>query len=452
MRLTFKSPFPFKAAVLAPPPPEPSCRWCCTISSGTYKTTKSPIKWERLLDELGENRQISPPSRLSKRWMEYHGTKNWEGLLDPLDDDLRGEIMRYGGFVEAAYQSFDFDPSSSTYAACRYARTAMLERSGVHGCGYQVTKNLHATSSIPLPRWIERMPRWMQVQSSWIGYVAVCNDEKEISRLGRRDIVIALRGTATCLEWLENLRATLTHCKPEISNPESTEEEEEKDEPMVETGVLSLYTSGTAKCPSLQHLLREEILRLLKVYRDEPLSLTITGHSLGASLAILAAYDIKTTIKHSPHLSVISFGGPRVGNRSFRQHLEQQGTKILRIVNSDDLVTKVPGFFVEDQHDGQDHHVVQNNQQNGGVVAYDLITDWIQKRFRESGWVYANVGHELRLSSRDSLQLNCINVATCHDLQTYLDLVNGFVSSTCPFRAGARRMLKKATTIPASIK
>ncbi|XP_076927575.1 phospholipase A(1) DAD1, chloroplastic-like, partial [Bidens hawaiensis] len=294
--------------------------------------------------------------------MEYHGTKNWEGLLDPLDDVLRGEIIRYGSFVEAAYQSFEFDPSSPSYASCRYTKSTMLGRSGVHGCGYHVTKNLHATSSIPLPRWIERMPRWMQVQSSWIGYVAVCNDEKEISRLGRRDIVIALRGTGTCLEWLENLRATLTHC----SGDSSTELSEE---PMVEAGVLSLYTTGTSSCPSLQQLLRQEVLRLLELYSDEPISLTITGHSLGASLAILAAYDIKTTIKHSPHLSVISFGGPRVGNRSFRHHLEQQGTKILRIVNSDDLITKVPVFFVED-HDGVVH------RQNARIA---LLPNWLQK-------------------------------------------------------------------------
>ncbi|KAI3504271.1 hypothetical protein L1887_32818 [Cichorium endivia] len=432
MRLTFKSLFSYK--VMPVPPQKQSCRWCCAISGKPSMRSKGaggPGEWERLVLELAEDRRPLSSTRLSNRWSEYHGAKNWEGLLDPLDDVLRGEIMRYGSFVEAAYQSFDFDPSSPTYASCRYTKSSMLERSGVHGSGYRVTKNLHATSSIPLPRWIERVPRWMQMQSSWVGYVAVCEDEKEISRLGRRDIVIALRGTATCLEWLENLRATLTHCSGEGSD-------DQNDGPMVETGVLSLYASGTVLRPSLQQLLRAEISRILRVYSDEPLSLTITGHSLGASLAILAAYDIKTTIKNSPHLSVISFGGPRVGNRSFRHHLEQQGTKILRIVNSDDLITKVPGFFVE-EHDNVEY------EQNDHVAHF---TGWIQKHIADSRWVYANIGHELRLSSRDSLKLSSINVATCHDLKTYLDLVNGFVSPSCPLRAGARRMLKKATTIP----
>lgn len=433
MRLTFKSLFSFKVTA-SPPQEPPPCRRCSAISRNTSKPTKgtrAPGDWERLVLELGDdNRRPLPSTRsLSNKWMEFHGAKNWEGLLDPLDDGLRGEIIRYGSFVEAAYTSFDFDPSSPTYASCRYTKSSILERSGVHRSGYRVTKHLHATSSIPLPRWIERMPRWMQVQSSWVGYVAVCDDEKEISRLGRRDIVIALRGTATCLEWLENLRATLTHCNSD---------DQKDDGPMVETGVQSLYSSSSIISPSLQQLLREEIVRLLRMYSDEPLSLTITGHSLGASLAILAAYDIKTTIKHSPHLSVISFGGPRVGNRSFRHHLEEQGTKILRIVNSDDIITKVPGFFVEEnddvEHEEDDH------------VAH--LTGWIQKHVTDSRWVYANIGHELRLSSRDLLKLSSINVATCHDLKTYLDLVNGFVSSSCPLRAGASRMLKKATTIP----
>ncbi|KAL4567240.1 hypothetical protein LXL04_022817 [Taraxacum kok-saghyz] len=434
MRLTFKSVLSFK--VMAAPPQERPCRWCCSISGTTTSKQKKGARppgdqWERLLVESREDPPPLPSTRLSNRWMEYHGGKNWEGLLDPLDDGLRGEIIRYGSFVEAAYQSFDFDPSSPTYASCRYTKSSILERSGVHRSGYRVTKHLHATSSIPLPRWIQRMPRWMQVQSSWVGYVAVCEDEKEISRLGRRDVVIALRGTATCLEWLENLRATLTPCNGDDSG-------EQKDGPMVEAGVLSLYASGTVMSPSLQQLLREEILRILRMYSGEPLSLTITGHSLGASLAILAAYDIKTTIKHSPHLSVISFGGPRVGNPSFRHRLEQQGTKILRIVNSDDLITKVPGFFVEENDDVE-------HEQNDHVAH---LTGWIQKYVTDSRWVYANIGHELRLSSRDLLKLSSMNVATCHDLKTYLHLVNGFVSSSCPLRAGARRMLKKASTIP----
>lgn len=430
MRLSIKSVQPFTPK--ANPPPEPLCKWSCAVSMKTAQRTsgtRAPSKRERLVVDSREDCHTRSMNLLSKRWKEYHGSQDWKGLLDPLDEGLRSEIMRYGSFVEAAYQCFDSDSSSPGYATCRFSRNTILERAGVDGSGYRVTKDLHATSSIPMPKWTGQIG----VRSSWIGYVAVCEDEKEISRLGRRDIVISLRGTVTCSEWLENLRTTLTSCP--FSDENSVEGH--KDDPMVESGVLSLYTLSTSERQSLQQSLKHELLRLVQKYNNEPLSVTITGHSLGASLAILAAYDIKTTIKHDLHLSVISFGGPRVGNQSFRHNLELQGTKILRIVNSDDLVTKVPGFFVEDHDD-----MAQETKACGSHVPR-----WIQKHAKDNQWVYANIGHELRLSSRASLKLNRINVATCHDLKTYLHLVNGFVSSTSPFRTRARMMLEKAVTV-----
>ncbi|XP_059637459.1 phospholipase A(1) DAD1, chloroplastic [Cornus florida] len=421
---------------------------CCTITqpaklinNNSYLSmeTKAPKHWERLFLESGTDNSAFSPVRLNKRWMEYQGVKNWEGLLDPLDDCLRCEIIRYGHFVEAAYRSFDFDPSSATYATCLHPRSTLLDRSGYPDTGYRLTKNLRATSGIQLPRWSEKALSWVGTQSSWIGYVAVCQDKEEIARLGRRDVVIAFRGTATCLEWLENLRATLTGLPNGGSDtgPQCCR-------PMVESGFLSLYTSASPTCPSLQDSVREEISRLLQSYGDEPLSLTITGHSLGAALATLAAYDIKTTFKRrAPLVTVMSFGGPRVGNRSFRRHLEKQGTKILRIVNSDDLITKVPGFVVDEDDDEK----MINNPKVHMVNFPNLPSSWIQKRVEDTQWVYADVGRELRLSSRDSPHLSGINIATCHDLKTYLHLVNGFVSSTCPFKATVRKMMNKKTTL-----
>ncbi|KAL0397667.1 UNVERIFIED_CONTAM: Phospholipase A(1) DAD1, chloroplastic [Sesamum calycinum] len=375
--------------------------------------------------------------KLNKRWMDYQGIKNWQGLLDPLDDNLRCEIIRYGRFVEAAYRSCDFDPSSPSYAMCRYSKRKLLEESGFPGTGYRVTKNLMATSGIQLPGWAERGPTWMAMQSSWIGYVAVCHDRKEISRLGRRDVVIAFRGTATGLEWLENLRATLT---PLPNGDSDWNCDSDSDcEPMVESGFLSLYTSSDGNRPSLQTLVREEIARILEKHGDEELSFTITGHSLGAALATLAAYDIKQTFKNSPLVTVISFAGPRVGNWSFRCHLEEQGTKVLRIVNSDDLITKVPGFVI----DNNENHQFSNHSSSYTESASANLAGWIQKLVEDTQWVYADVGCELRLSSRDSPDLNSINIAACHELKTYLHLVNEFVGSNCPFRATARKMMNK---------
>ncbi|CAN1829382.1 Phospholipase A(1) DAD1, chloroplastic [Linum perenne] len=378
--------------------------------------------------------------KLGNKWSEYQGLHNWDGLLDPLDDTLRSEILRYGQFVEAAYDSFDFDPSSSSYATCKFSRNSLLSRCGLSWTGYTITKNLRATCGLHLPRWIDRGPRhrWFSKRSSWIGYVAVCHDKEEIKRLGRRDVVIAFRGTATCMEWLENLRATLT-CLPCCSGG--------VDAPMVESGFLSMYTSRSDTCPSLQSMVKSEVARIVETYggKDEPpLSFTITGHSLGAALAILSAHDINASLGEeatsTTMVTVMSFGGPRVGNRSFRRQLERGGTRVLRIVNSEDVITKVPGFVssgadVEEREEEED----EDWRQRSWVQLPMKLPTWIKKRVEVKKWVYAEVGKELRLSSRESPYLKKMDVATCHDLSTYLHLVNGFVSSNCPFRATAMR-------------
>lgn len=396
-------------------------------------TTSQNLSWSTLKHKYGslkgfdlhdQQRIIQP--KLGKRWRQYQGSHNWEGLLDPLDDSLRSEILRYGHFVEAAYRSFDFDPLSPTYATCRLSRASLLSRSefarGPAGTAYRVTKNLRATCGIEPPRWTGRMPSWMTVRSSWIGYVAVCQDKAEIARLGRRDVVVALRGTATCLEWLENMRATLVHL-PGHAGPSGSG-------PMVERGFLSLYTSRTTTCPSLQDMIREEIGRVIQSYGHEPLSVTFTGHSLGAALAVLSAYDVTTTFENLPTVTVISFGGPRVGNRSLRRQLDKSGTRVLRIVNSDDPITKVPGFVIDD-----DDVASRGSENLGG------LPQWIQKRVEDTRWVYADVGQELRLSSKESPHLNGRSFATCHDLKTYLQLVQGFAGSTCHARATGESLL-----------
>ncbi|XP_031390897.1 phospholipase A(1) DAD1, chloroplastic-like [Punica granatum] len=361
-------------------------------------------------------------TKISKDWMEYQGINGWEGLLDPLDDNLRSEILRYGDFVEATYRSFDFNPSSPTYATCKYPKSSLLTRSGIRCSGYRVTRNLNATCGVELPAWPVRVPSWMSTRSSWIGYVAVCHDRREISRLGRRDVVIAFRGTGTCLEWIENLRAALTCLHGSGVD----------DGPMVQSGFLSLYSSKASKRQSLQDTVREEVRRIIRMYGEKPLSFTITGHSLGAALATLAAYDIHNTFADAPMVTVISFGGPRVGNKSLGCLLEKSGTNILRIVNSDDLITKVPGFVIDNNNGTVDHRDATNAPGLPG---------WLNQRMQDSQWLYADIGRELRLSSKDCPYLYDINVATCHELKTYLQLVSGFVSSKCPFRATAKKVL-----------
>ncbi|RVW84472.1 Phospholipase A(1) DAD1, chloroplastic [Vitis vinifera] len=323
--------------------------------------------------------------------MEYQGIRNWDGLLDPLDDKLRCEILRYGDFVDATYKALTSTPLLLPMHL-PLPKNFILDGAGLPNTGYRPTRNLRATSGIQLPRWIKKASSWVATESSWIGYVAVCQDKEEIARLGRRDV-----------------------CPFRLYGGER---------------IPQLVHFQNSHVTQLQDLVREEVASLLQSYGDEPLSLTITGHSLGAALAILTAYDIKTTFSRAPLVTVVSFGGPRVGNRNFRCQLERQGTKILRIVNSDDLITKVPGFVIDDNGVAGDHDV----RVSGLPAGY-------QSAWLTHNGCYADVGRELRLRSRDSPYLGSINVATCHDLRTYLHLVDGFVSSKCPFRPMIKKVI-----------
>ncbi|XP_022958314.1 phospholipase A1-Ibeta2, chloroplastic-like [Cucurbita moschata] len=352
----------------------------------------SPKNLNRLHQLLSKTVEYSPKSSLGQRWREYHGCNNWSGLLDPLDENLRREVVRYGEFVQAAYQSFYSNPATSPNEAPLPHHVALLDRS------YKVTKSLYATASVGLPGWVDEVApdiSWMTQRSSWVGYVAVCDDRREIARMGRRDIVIALRGTATCLEWAENFRAY--QIKIPADNNTTTDEDSK-----VECGFLSLYKTAGAHVKSLSESVLEEIKRLTELYRGETLSITVTGHSLGAALAVLMADEISVCSPEIPPVAVFSFGGPRVGNKSFANRIESRNVKVLRIVNSQDVITQVPPV------------------------------------------TYSHVGTELRVDTKMSPYLKPnADVACCHDLEAYLHLVDGFLSSKCPFRPNAKRSLAR---------
>ncbi|KAJ0105875.1 hypothetical protein Patl1_18404 [Pistacia atlantica] len=379
----------------------------------------SPRHMNRLQRLLSKTEEYSPRNNLGSRWREYHGSKDWAGLLDPLDENLRREVVRYGELVQAAYHSFHSNPAMSTEEAPAPRYVALPDRS------YKVTKSLYATSSVGLPKWVDDVAPdlgWMTQRSSWIGYVAVCDDKREIQRMGRRDIVIALRGTSTCLEWAENLRAQL------VQMPGS--DDWVQGDSKVECGFLSLYKTRGAHVPSLAESVVEEVKRLMELYKGETLSITVTGHSLGAALALLVADELSTCASEVPPVAVFSFGGPRVGNRGFANRVNKNNVKVLRIVNNQDVITRVPGIFI-----GEGTNKKETNT---------TVTKVLNVLDNNNPLAYSHVGTELRVDTKMSPYLKPnADVACCHDLEAYLHLVDGFLASNCPFRANAKRSLVK---------
>lgn len=85
----------------------------------------------------------------------------------------------------------------------------------------------------------------------------------------------------------------------------------------------------------------DELNACVAQFQDQGQSLWVTGHSLGAALASLAAARWREADK--PVHGLYNFGGPRVGDRTFERTFDQDfGSRNFRFVNNADLVTRVP--------------------------------------------------------------------------------------------------------------
>ncbi|KAH9299359.1 hypothetical protein KI387_031041 [Taxus chinensis] len=346
--------------------------------------------------------------KLSDAWGEVQGSNNWDGMLDPMDPLLRSELIKYGEFAQACYDAFDSDPYSSYCGTCKYNPATLLHDlalSPSHSA-YRITKYLYATSNINLPNFFKKSRLGHKVWSNhanWMGFVAVAEDEQEIKRCGRRDIVIAWRGTVTCLEWLADLMDFLKPAGFHSDHPDPRVK--------VESGFLDLYTACEKKCrfakTSAQEQIHTEIKSLLQKYKGEKLSITITGHSLGSALAMLSAYDIaEMGVNNGVPVTVFSFAGPRVGNSAFKHRMEELGVKTLRVVNTHDGVPKVPGIFFNEH--------------------FRFVREWIDKL----PWSYSHVGVELELDHTKSPFLRpTVDPSCSHNLEAYLHLLDGYHGS-----------------------
>jgi triacylglycerol lipase len=76
---------------------------------------------------------------------------------------------------------------------------------------------------------------------------------------------------------------------------------------------------------------------------DPAVPLLISGHSLGAAMATLAAIDLALHRPElGPSLQVYSYGGPRLGDRTFVEAYSQRVPNYYRVVNLADMIPMLP--------------------------------------------------------------------------------------------------------------
>lgn len=143
------------------------------------------------------------------------------------------------------------------------------------------------------------------------------DEEFAFFALGRSTAVLAFRGTQTPMEWVANgIFSQVPFLHPSSGH--------------VHSGFLAVYQT-----------MRDAVLSNARQRRH----VIVTGHSLGAALALLAAADIAAS--RVSQASMVSFAGPRVGDHAFAgfvRGLRYSGLveDCKRFVNVHDLVTMVP--------------------------------------------------------------------------------------------------------------
>jgi hypothetical protein len=87
-------------------------------------------------------------------------------------------------------------------------------------------------------------------------------------------------------------------------------------------------------------------------------TVTITGHSLGAALALLEGVQLRIQLDASVDVRVIGYGMPRVGNKNFAKWVDSHlGGKVTHINNQQDPIPILPSEFLGYVHPSGEVHI-----------------------------------------------------------------------------------------------
>jgi len=255
-----------------------------------------------------------------------------------------------------------FDPAFALEVALPLAQSAydVMQDSGVPKhlpAGYKNTalievhpELLRTLQALPDSRHA-RMLRAM-VRDSNIFWLIGNNVD---SHAAKKIAFVSFRGTQTAGDWADDLDALYEPY--ELVNGAGD----------VHQGFLTVYRT-----------LRDSVKANLAVACQGCDQLLVTGHSLGAALALLASPDIAKNLLPGRIPNLLTFAGPRAGLLRFHRFFNNLIPVCFRVVASDDIVPRVPLFvppIFMYKHVGQEVKV--DGGQEDPISAHSLELSYI---------------------------------------------------------------------------
>src|SRR6266851_2177010 len=138
-------------------------------------------------------------------------------------------------------------------------------------------------------------------------------------------VVIAIRGTDNVFEWVQDAKFLMQKC-PIANSAGNTED-----------GFSDVYMSMRVQPdPNAQ-----TIAQYMSGALQPGDAVVVCGHSVGAALATLCAYDLALNVKPG-NLASFTYASPNVGDQTFADSYGTTVPVAWRIVNPFDIVTHVP--------------------------------------------------------------------------------------------------------------
>jgi putative lipase involved disintegration of autophagic bodies len=139
-----------------------------------------------------------------------------------------------------------------------------------------------------------------------------------------KDVFVAIRGTLTVWEWLQDAKFLL---RPfgRVAGAGLTED-----------GFTDMYYSMSFSASNCDGDFIKDLTALL----PSGANVTVVGHSLGAAVATLLAFDLAANTTFVPTLYTLA--SPRVGDLTFSQVFNHIVRDAYRVANRLDVVPKVP--------------------------------------------------------------------------------------------------------------